>query len=80
MTKVNVIITPKGSILDPHGRAGEAALKSRGYAVERVRVGKFIEVTVPEEDREKAKALVDKFCTELLVNQAMEDYRLEVEE
>jgi phosphoribosylformylglycinamidine synthase PurS subunit len=73
MTKVNVIITPKGSILDPHGRAGEAALKSRGYAVERVRVGKFIEVTVPE-------ALVDKFCTELLVNQAMEDYRLEVEE
>lgn len=80
MTKVNVIVMPKGSILDPHGSAAEKALRGRGYSVEKIRVGKFIEVTVPETDAEKAKAVVDELCRELLVNQVMEDYRLEVED
>lgn len=80
MTKVNVIVTPKGSILDPHGSAAKKALCGRGYPVDEIRVGKFISVTVPEEDSAKAKALVDELCRVLLVNQLMEDYRLEVEE
>ncbi|MDD5593213.1 MAG: phosphoribosylformylglycinamidine synthase subunit PurS, partial [Candidatus Margulisbacteria bacterium] len=45
MAKVNVYVTPKKGILDPQGKAVEAALHSLGYKnVANVKVGKFIEL------------------------------------
>ena len=80
MIKAKVIVTLKKSILDPQGSAVEKALQSMGYAVEQVRIGKFMEVTLPEEDREKAESIMHEICHKLLSNPVIEDYRFELEE
>ena len=52
MLKANVTVTLKKSILDPQGSAVEKALRSMGYPVESVRIGKFMEVNLSvDEDR-----------------------------
>jgi phosphoribosylformylglycinamidine synthase subunit PurS len=40
--------------------------------------GKYIEVDLSESDREKAGALVERICTELLANTVIENYAYEL--
>ena len=80
MLKGKVTVTLKKSILDPQGSAVEKALRSMGYKVEEVRIGKYMEVTLPEEVRENAAAVMDEICHKLLANPVIEDYRFELED
>ncbi len=78
--KVKVFITPKGGILDPQGRAVEQSLKSLGFnQVERVRVGKYIELDADAASQAQAREAVTRMCEQLLANTLIEDYRFEVE-
>ncbi len=48
-------------------------------AVEDVRVGKYMELTLPS-TVENVEAAVEEMCHRLLANPVIEDYRYEIEE
>lgn len=79
MLKARVTVTLKKSILDPQGSAVEKALQSMKYPVESVRIGKFMEVTLSEKDRDKAEQIMHEICHKLLSNPVIEDYSFELE-
>lgn len=80
MTKVNVYVTLRESVVDPQGTAAEQALQNMGYnEVKSVRVGKLIELEIDGTESE-IEARVDEMCKKLLVNRVIEDYRFEIEE
>lgn len=74
-----IYVTMKPSVLDPQGRAVRSALHALGYAeAEDVRVGKLIEVRLPDGPREQAEARVKGMCETLLANPVIERYRFEI--
>lgn len=77
--KVNVYITLKNGVLDPQGKAIEGALGHLGFAgVNDVRQGKFIEIELKENDKEKASKTITDMCEQLLANTVIENYRFEI--
>lgn len=79
MTKVNVYVTLRESVVDPQGIATKEALHNIGYKeVENVRVGKLIELEL--DGTENIDARVKEMCDKLLINKVIEDYRYEIEE
>jgi phosphoribosylformylglycinamidine synthase len=42
-------------------------------------MGKFLEIRLEGDDREKAVSEVDKMCQKILANPVIEDYRIEIE-
>lgn len=80
MTKVKIYVTLRESVLDPQGSAVKGSLAKIGYnEVEDVRIGKYLEVTIGETDRD-IDTIVKEMCEKLLTNTVIEDYRFEVEE
>ncbi|QUW23651.1 MULTISPECIES: phosphoribosylformylglycinamidine synthase subunit PurS [unclassified Sporosarcina] len=80
MTKVNVYVTLRESVVDPQGIATTDALKNMGFAeVESVRIGKLIELKIDETTTD-IDARVKEMCDKLLINKVIEDYRYEIEE
>ncbi|KUO65855.1 MAG: phosphoribosylformylglycinamidine synthase [Gracilibacter sp. BRH_c7a] len=79
MLKAKVTVILKNSILDPQGSAVEKALRSMDYPVESVRIGKFMEVNLPEEARDQAEEIMHEICRKLLSNPVIEDYSFELE-
>lgn len=77
--RAKVTVTLKKSILDPQGSAVEKALKSMKYPVESVRIGKFMEVALSEEDPVKGEKIMHEICHKLLSNPVIEDYSFELE-
>ena len=68
------------SILDPQGKAARHALHSLGFdSVDRIRIGKLIEMQVDAEDEERARSLVVASCEKLLANPVMEDYEIAID-
>jgi len=66
-----VLIRPKEGILDPQGQAVERALPALGFeGVAHVRVGRMVELDVPDERR------IDEMCERLLANPLIEDYEV----
>jgi len=79
MTRVRVFVTPKRGILDPQGKAVEFSLHALGFPeVEEVRVGKMIELRLGQGDPAAAEARVRAMCTQLLANEVIEDFQVEV--
>jgi phosphoribosylformylglycinamidine synthase subunit PurS len=77
--KVRVTVLPKPSVLDPQGVATAEAMRHLGWSHSgRVRVGKVIEIDLPEgrPDEEKLHAI----CRDLLSNPVIEDYVFEISE
>jgi phosphoribosylformylglycinamidine synthase len=77
--RVKVFVTPRQGILDPQGRAVEAALASLGFAgVSGVHLGRFVVFDI---DRSQAaiEDAVKDICEQLLTNPIIEEYRFEVE-
>jgi phosphoribosylformylglycinamidine synthase PurS subunit len=74
LMKVQVVVMPKQSVLDPQGVAVRNALKDLGLdAIDSVRVGKFLELefkTPPDE------AKLQEVCRDLLSNPVIEDYSI----
>ncbi|MDM5214599.1 phosphoribosylformylglycinamidine synthase subunit PurS [Peribacillus sp. RS7] len=80
MYKVKVYITLRESVLDPQGAAVQQSLHSLTYnEVSDVRVGKYIELTIKDTDRDLDQ-LVKEMCEKLLANTVIEAYRYDVEE
>ena len=72
--KLEVVVMPKRSVLDPQGVAVRNAVRELGLAnVGTVRVGKIIELEFTGEPDE---AKLDEICRDLLCNQVIEDYRI----
>lgn len=80
MYKVKVYITLRESVLDPQGARVQQSLHSLTYnEVSDVRVGKYIELTIEDTDRDLDQ-LVKEMCEKLLANTVIESYRYDVEE
>lgn len=77
--KARIIVTLKTGVLDPQGKAIEAALSSFGIGgVEGVRQGKVFDVEIADTDPETAKATLKTACEKLLANTVVENYAIEI--
>jgi phosphoribosylformylglycinamidine synthase len=78
--KAKIHVTLKQGILDPQGKAIEHALDSLGFKnAANVRVGKYMELDLMEQDKAKAEAEVKSMCEKLLANTIIEEYRFELQ-
>ncbi|WP_276420639.1 phosphoribosylformylglycinamidine synthase subunit PurS [Lactococcus garvieae] len=78
MSKVEVYVTYKKSILDPQGQAIKAATQKLGYSeIQDIRVGKYFEIEVEGEPQVSVKK-VEEIAEKLLANPNMETYKVEV--
>jgi phosphoribosylformylglycinamidine synthase len=73
--KARVTVRLKDGVLDPQGKAIEAALAALGFAgVAGVRQGKVFDVEIDEPDAGKAKAALSAMAEKLLANTVIETY------
>ncbi|HUR16731.1 MAG TPA: phosphoribosylformylglycinamidine synthase subunit PurS [Candidatus Limnocylindrales bacterium] len=73
-----VDVMPRDGILDPQGRAVEAALPRLGAtSVHEVRVGRRIELTVEAESEGEASEVVHRLAGEFLANPLIESWVIE---
>ncbi len=78
--KAEIKVTFKKSVLDPQGVAVEKALGALGYNnVEKVRVGKYLELVLEAEGENEAQNQVDEMCQRLLTNPVIEDYSYQIQ-
>jgi len=77
--RVQVSLRP--SVLDPAGEATRAAAARLGvHGVQRLRIGKSIEVALEAPDRATAQAQLALLSDRLLANPVIEDWSLELAE
>ena len=75
--KIEVIVTLKGGVLDPQGKAIQQTLNGMGFSnIKEVRQGKYYVVEVNENDEAKAKTKVEDMCKKLLANLVIEDFKI----
>lgn len=78
MAKVNVYVTLKPALLDAQGKVVQGAFENLGFAnVESVRIGKYIELEVADNNGNLEQD-VDEMCRKLLTNPNTENYRFEI--
>ena len=75
--KISIIITLKKDVLDPQGKVIHQTLGGMGFDnIEEVRQGKYFEIDIRENDKEKAEKKVEEMCKKLLTNLVIEDYKI----
>ena len=78
--KISAVVTLKKEVLDPQGKIVGQTLKNMGYKnIINVRQGKFFEIELNEDDKEKGRKVVDDLCKKLLSNLVIEDYTINFE-
>ena len=75
--KITVLVRPKPGILDPQGQAVGTSLRHLGFAVGETRVGRLIDVELETDDRDEARAQLDRMCEQLLTNPLIESYDID---
>jgi phosphoribosylformylglycinamidine synthase PurS subunit len=76
--RFSVSIMPRDGILDPQGRAVEAALPQLGAAsASQVRVGRRVELSVDAPDEGQARSVVERLASEFLANPLVERWAIE---
>jgi|TARA_B100001013_G_scaffold87864_1_gene48589 phosphoribosylformylglycinamidine synthase len=79
--KVLVTVTLKKDVLDPQGKVVRQTLKNMGYnEIENVRQGKYFEIGLNVNDKNKAEKIVQEICNKLLVNTIIENYTINYKE
>ena len=74
--KVNVVVTPKATVLDPQGAAVRDAMQHLGMPeVRSVRIGKFLEIEVDDKVA-NFEARLNDLCRDLLSNPVIEDFQV----
>lgn len=74
--KALVTVMPKPSVLDPQGAAAAEAIRHHGLEkIGRVRIGKVIEIELPEAADEKT---LHEIARDLLSNPVIEDYSISI--
>ena len=75
--KISVLVTLKKDVLDPQGKVVNQTLKDMGYEnISSVRQGKFFEIEIDENDKEKVKKIAEEICKKLLTNEVIEIYKI----
>jgi phosphoribosylformylglycinamidine synthase PurS subunit len=78
MSTARIVITLKPGVLDAQGQAVRQGLHALGYdGVSEVRVGKHIEITMPDE------TTVDEIyamCERFLANPLIEEWKIDIDE
>ena len=70
----------KKDVLDPQGKVVSQTLKNMGYKnIINVRQGKYFEIELDIEDKEKAKKIIEEISKKLLTNVVVEDYKINLE-
>lgn len=78
--QARVEVTLKPVVLDPQGDAVLHGLHQLGFNdVSRVRVGKYLELTLSAGTQADAEAMVKQMCERLLANPVIESYSFSVE-
>lgn len=72
---VNVDLKP--GVLDPQGQAVAGVLRSMGFAVGDVRVGRRVTLDVDADSPEQAQGLARDMAARLLANPVLEDFVVE---
>ncbi len=81
MFEAKIYITFKEGVVDPQGITIKGALESLGYkGISDVRMGKYIQMKLNTQDKEKAESDLKEMCVKLLANPVIEDYRYEIGE
>jgi phosphoribosylformylglycinamidine synthase len=81
MFLAKIYITLKPTVNDPQGQTVLGGLRSLGFSsVDSVRIGKYLEVQVQEEELAQAEEQVSRMCSRLLANPVIEDFRYELEQ
>ena len=79
--KISVTVTLKKDVLDPQGKVVRQTLKNMGYnEIENVRQGKYFEIELNVDDKNKAEKIVQEICNKLLVNTIIENYTINYKE
>jgi phosphoribosylformylglycinamidine synthase len=76
--RATVLVRPKQGILDPQGEAGGGAGGPRGCPGTTARGGAVIDLDVDAPDEAAARTEVEKMCEQLLANQLIESYDVEI--
>lgn len=80
MVKAFVEIHLKKGVADPEGSNTLKALKLLGFEnATDVKSAKLFEIDLKEENRGKAKALLEEMCNRLLANPVIHDYQIRFE-
>jgi phosphoribosylformylglycinamidine synthase PurS subunit len=75
--KVNVVVTPKATVLDPQGAAVRDAMQHLGMPeVRSVRIGKYLEIEIDDQAPDLESRL-NALCRDLLSNPVIEDYEVQ---
>jgi len=74
-----VHVTLKDDVNDPQGKTIMGGLKSLGFGtVSDVRMGRYLEVILEDDDIESAKRQVEEMCDRLLSNPVIEQSQFEI--
>ena len=77
--KISAIVTLKKEVLDPQGKVVSQTLKDMGYDnIINVRQGKYFDIEINENNKEKAKKITEEICKKLLTNVVIEDYKIDL--
>ena len=80
MFLARIYVTLKAAVNDPQGLTVMGGLHSLGYeAVSDVRIGKYMEIRLDEDDPTVAERAVFQMCDQLLANPVIEDFRFTLE-
>ncbi|SFV33853.1 phosphoribosylformylglycinamidine synthase subunit PurS [Thermoflavifilum thermophilum] len=75
----HIDVMPLKELLDPQGKAVQAALKQLGLnQTEDVRIGKHIELTLESADASEARQIAEQACEQLLANPVMEYAHIQI--
>ncbi len=79
MFKAEVFVSLKPVVNDPAGLTIRAGLHALGFeSVTEVRAGKYLVVTLDEADERTARAHVEDMARQLLANEVIEDFRIDL--
>jgi len=77
--KVLVLIRPKEEVPDAPGKVTTDRLINRGFTeVKGARVGKLIELDIEGADRDASAQRVKQMCSQILVNNVIEEFVIQV--
>ena len=81
MYLAKIYISLKPTVNDPQGLTIQGALHNLGFTeVTSVRMGKYVEVKIEENERNRAQEQVNEMCRKLLSNPIIENYAFELKE
>jgi phosphoribosylformylglycinamidine synthase subunit PurS len=79
MFRAEVFVTLKPVVNDPAGLTIKGGLHALGFdSVTDVRAGKYLVVTLDESDEGHARARVEGMARQLLANEVIEDFHIDI--